>query len=165
MIARLVRKTPKGFTLIELVISILILGIVAAVATPSFAEAMISYRIEAAAKRIVADFNYARQQAITKSDTVTIEFFESPSRYVIVGATNLNHDGVSTTIAMSEIDSRIISTVPNFDGETGLQYTYFGLPKVIATDTNLVSGSIVITMGTQQKTIAIDPSTGKASVL
>lgn len=165
MLNVLVRTRRNGFTLIDLTISVLILGIVAAVASPSFADAMIKFRIEAAAKRIAGDFNYARKQAMAKSEAITIEVFTSPSRYVINGATNLDHGGTSTTITISDVDASITSTVPNFDGETSLQYSHYGLPVVVASGANLVSGSVVITMGSQTKTISIDPMTGKASVL
>ena len=46
----------RGFTLIALTITVLITGIVAAVAAPKFANSIIRYKIDAAAMRIAGDY-------------------------------------------------------------------------------------------------------------
>ena len=51
----------RAFTLVELVIMVLLLGIVAGTAGPKYVESLAYYRVQAAAQRVAADLRLARE--------------------------------------------------------------------------------------------------------
>jgi len=59
-------KNQKGFTIIELVIVIVILGLLATLVFPSAADIINNHRLESTAKEIVSDLRIAQQKAISK---------------------------------------------------------------------------------------------------
>ena len=58
----------RGFTLIEIVVVIALIGIVATVAALSFSRSLSGARIEAASRDLVAALRYTRGQAIVKGE-------------------------------------------------------------------------------------------------
>ena len=58
----------KGFTLIEMVVVIVLIGIVASVVTFSFTRTLAGARIQAASNDLVAGLRYTRGQAIVKGE-------------------------------------------------------------------------------------------------
>src|ERR1700733_1301249 len=58
------RKQQSGFTLIELVAVVVLLGIALSVASLSFSKSLTSAKIEAASRDLVAALRYPRAQAI-----------------------------------------------------------------------------------------------------
>ncbi|MCW7755241.1 GspH/FimT family pseudopilin [Desulfobotulus sp. H1] len=63
---------PKGFTLVEIVVIIALLGIIAAIATPTFREARNNNHIKTATFTLGTAMSYARNEAITRGTSVTI---------------------------------------------------------------------------------------------
>lgn len=57
-------KSERGFSLLELVVTVLVLGVVAAMAAPSFTRMMLRNRLNAAANELVAGLQTARMEAI-----------------------------------------------------------------------------------------------------
>ncbi len=62
----------KGFTLIELMITIAIIGIVTAIGLPSFKSIMSSSRLTTNANMLVASLNLARSEAIKRNTIVYV---------------------------------------------------------------------------------------------
>lgn len=61
-------RTNKGFTLVEMIVVIVLIGIVASVVTFSFARSLAGARIQAAGNDLVAGLRYTRGQAIVKGE-------------------------------------------------------------------------------------------------
>lgn len=71
-IPRTLPQRAAGFTLVELMIGVTILGILAAYAAPSFKELMESQRIKSASFDLIAALTLARSEAIKQNGAVTL---------------------------------------------------------------------------------------------
>lgn len=65
-------KVQAGFTLIELIITVTIAGVLMTVGIPSFREIIVNSQISSQANEFIADLNYARSVAVTKKNTISI---------------------------------------------------------------------------------------------
>jgi len=74
-----------GFSLVELVVVVLVLGTLAAIAAPRFGHASSSYRLDAAIKKLEHDLDFARRSARATSSTIEIVFDPGNDRYTLVG--------------------------------------------------------------------------------
>lgn len=64
----------RAFTLVELVVTLGILGTLAAIAIPRYHAAAVRHRAEMAANRVAADLDLARRTAIARGETVNLMF-------------------------------------------------------------------------------------------
>ncbi|QEG43474.1 pilus assembly FimT family protein [Roseimaritima ulvae] len=69
-------RRRTAFSLIELTVVILILGIVAAVAQPRYAAALAAFRLDSAAQRVAQDLQWASTRARVSSKPVLIRFHD-----------------------------------------------------------------------------------------
>lgn len=83
------RTQQSGFTLIELVAVIILLGIALSVASLSFSKSLSSAKVEAASRDLVAALRYTRGQAIVKGKEATFDLdlasnsYHAPGRSVV----------------------------------------------------------------------------------
>jgi type IV fimbrial biogenesis protein FimT len=65
-------RSARGFTAIELLVTITIAALLASSAVPSFMFALASYRISGQVNGWIGDMQYARAEAIKRGQTVTL---------------------------------------------------------------------------------------------
>lgn len=65
-------KTQRGFSLVELMVAIAVLGVLSAIAIPSFNEVIISNKLRSYANNFVASAHLARSEAIKNNAEVRL---------------------------------------------------------------------------------------------
>ena len=60
----------RAHTMIELVIVLIVLGIVAAIAIPMHLDSLSRFRVQAAARRVAADLEFARRKAMDELNRI-----------------------------------------------------------------------------------------------
>ena len=64
--------TSRGFTLVELMVVILLVAILSAFAVPSFKNVILKNRVSAATSELLAALNFARNEAITRGENISL---------------------------------------------------------------------------------------------
>jgi prepilin-type N-terminal cleavage/methylation domain len=83
---KIVNGHSEGFTMIELIISIVIMGIMAAVALPKF-DNISNIDVYNAARQAKSDIRYTQELAMCKYRQTTITFVADSNTYTISGIT------------------------------------------------------------------------------
>ncbi len=68
------QAAARGFTLIELVVTITVLAVLALIAVPSYRDAVDKYRLKAASEALFGEFQNAKSIAPLRKVNVTIQF-------------------------------------------------------------------------------------------
>src|SRR5258708_4214394 len=77
------RSSSRGYTLIEIVVVLTIIGVLWAIAAPRYGNSLCRYRAEQAARRIAADLLLARSQAKMTSKNRTLTFTTTSNTYAM----------------------------------------------------------------------------------
>lgn len=67
------RMHSKAFTLIELMVTLAVLGIFAAIAIPSMSNLIETNRVQGATEELLSQLQYARAEAVVRNRVVTVE--------------------------------------------------------------------------------------------
>lgn len=78
-------STPRGFTLVELMVSLAVLAILTALATPSFADFFERYRVRGAADSVVSLIASARAEAVKNDLDVNVAMAGSGAAWCLGG--------------------------------------------------------------------------------
>ena len=108
-------RRDKGFTLVELLILIAIMGILSSMALSGFSGLTPRMRIKRAVRNIVSDMQTAKARALRDRTTWTIQFDAGNSRYVIL-------DGGGATFKTSSRGKLVcrLSPAATFASVTGM---------------------------------------------
>lgn len=154
----------KGFTFIEVVIVVLVVGIVGALAAPRYSRSLEHFRVEAAARKIAADLERARADARSTGANRTVAFDVALNQYTLVGVKDLNRPHLDCTTRLSKTGYPATLLSAAFNDTSELTYDLHGRAWAGSPLAPLTAGSVVIQAGSRQRTIVIDPTTGKAHV-
>lgn len=94
-------KSSKGFTLLELMVVVVVIGLMAMIAVPNLVNGLPTYRIKAAVRDCTSQLRYARSLAIKDKRDVTVSFDPDKGLCVIDGR-NFPYDGVSDEVSFSD---------------------------------------------------------------
>jgi type IV fimbrial biogenesis protein FimT len=83
-------RRTTGFTPMELVVVMAILGVLAAIAIPSMVTQMPRYRLKGAARQVMGDLMWARMQAVSQKNEFRV-FFVNNHEYKVLD--DDNNDG------------------------------------------------------------------------
>ncbi len=136
--------------------AIAVIAIVAAIATPRYANALTRYRAEAAARRVVADLALAQQTAKSTSSSRTVGFNPSNNSYVIPNVRELDTVGTMYSVRLQDppYQAQIVSV--DLGGDANVIFDGFGIPDS--------GGFVTVQAGDYQYTVVVDPETGAAQV-
>lgn len=81
-------EDERGFTLIEVIITILLMGIVFAIASSTWFGAIESRRVDTGTNRLAADLRYAHSRAINRLAPQTVTLAAGSSKYTMTGVTD-----------------------------------------------------------------------------
>ena len=148
-------RGAKAFTVVEMVVVVLILGILAAAAMPRFADALWQRRADAAARRIVADLELARREALYRNAKQTVCFHVGSNCYAVApGPKHLDRRSGPYVVRLAEApyEARLVSAQAG--GDADVVFTPSGLPDT--------SAEVVLEAGPYQATVTLDSTTGAA---
>ena len=80
----------RGFTLTEVSVAMALLVILGAVSTPYLLSSLPLYRVNGAARQMVADFRLAKATAVEKGKNVLVQFDTAAETYTVVSDENGN---------------------------------------------------------------------------
>jgi len=142
--------------MLELVVVMVIVAILGSVAVGRYGKAIQRYRAEMAAKKVVADLNYARRRATISSASQSIDFDAAAEQYEIPGAKDLRTGLTDYTIDLSAspYNAKIVSA--NFNGDGIVIFNGYGVPDS--------GGTIVVGVGDYTRTVVLNVDSGRAAI-
>ncbi len=156
------RGGRPAFSLLELTVVLVIIALMSAIAVPRYSRSLERYRVEGAARRIVADLAYARSLARATGAPKTASFDVAGNAYTLIGVADIDHGSPVYTVDLAgdpyncQITSAILDDATDAgDAVTDVIFDGYGVPDS--------DGTIVVTVNGQSRTIQLDAVTGKAT--
>jgi len=141
--------------MVELIAVMLIISILAAVATPRLSSSFSNRRLEAAVSRLQSDFSYARSSAKNLGRSVALEFSLAGSSYTMPTLESPDGDAVyQVTFADTPYPVTIVSA--DFGGDSNIEFDLFGQADS--------TGTVILQEGSVTRTLNLQRYSGRLEV-
>lgn len=157
---------PKGFTLVELILTIAILGILSIVFVPILMDVLLSTRIHTSAQVLVKDIHSAQTLASTTHDSIWVVFDTSTDEYSIYTGSSIQTRTLVKN-PLTQSDWVVSLNDPKYKGADFTSVS-FGSPPSTELLFNpwgdaMSGGTIVFNNG--ELTVQVTELTGKTEIL
>ena len=157
MFPRLRDRRRSGFSLIEVLMVLSIIGVIAAMALPRWVRSMAHYQADAASRRLAADLAWAQSRARNTSSSQTVHVNVAGSTYQLVGTADPDHPANTYTVNLTQSPYRTtIASASATDANSNIVFDGYGAPAT--------AGTIVVQSGDFQKTVTVNPGTGSITL-
>jgi len=137
-------RKHAGFTLIELMVVIGIVGLLAAITVPNLISWLPKYRVGSAARNVISAVEFARLQAVRENSPVDVNFIYANDRVTVVNSGGNTLRQIQCPSDVDFIDSGL-GALLQFDGRGFANQS--GLVTIENTQDATLSRSISVTLG------------------
>lgn len=160
----------KGFTIIELVMVMIFIGILSAVVIIAIAGPMRGIQLSGAADKLSSDLRYAQTMANGTGKWHGISFEVDPlNRYTIYTTTGTSDTSVenpakpgSSFCINTDAEFNVTITGASIDGGSKIEFSPLGTPYIDKNGSAITAeGVITLTKNSSSKTVRVTPNTGR----
>ncbi len=158
-----------GFTIIELIMVIVIIGILVSVAIPRF-DSFHAVKFSGALKKMVSDIRYVQSLAISRHETCRIVFNSAGNTYSVYLADNslavdpFTRGSLQVNFNTSPQYNGVDIVSADFGGVNTLRFTWEGVPQDAGGVNLSTDGSVGFSYQGNTATVYVTPNTGKVRI-
>jgi len=146
----------RGFSIVEVVIVVVIIGVTAVIAMPRYGNSIRRYRLESSAQRLISDFDRIVEDARRSRETRTLVIDVAADTWSVDDLVDLDGKGANYTMDISSDPYHADIIGADFDGTAKVVIDKFGRPAA--------SGTVTLEVGGRKMTVKFNRSTGTAEV-
>ena len=146
----------RSFTLVDLIMTLVVIVIVAAIASPRYFNSLSRYRADAGARRVAADFALTQRMARNTSASKTIRFDSANNSYEISTLKKFDNSGDPYIVYLQDPPYQAELGLIDLGGDWQVTFDGFGIPDS--------GGFVDVQTNDVRFRVTIDVETGEASI-